>query len=156
MQRISATTTFVSKRVFPVFWFGFIAVFIVIVLRNVGPGRGVPPLLLIVPVAMALFGYVVMKKLVFDLADEVSDDGDALVVRFGDEQERVALEEIINLSYSPLMNPPRATLTLRHPGKFGREISFYPLRKTFLPWSRNPLITDLIERIDSARQSRAR
>src|SRR5262249_32992995 len=39
--------------------------------------------LLIVPVLMAIIGYRFMKKLVFNLIDEVFDVGDALLVRSG-------------------------------------------------------------------------
>ncbi len=69
-----------------------------------------PPVVVfsIVPILMMVFGYLLMKHLVFDM-------GDALIVRVGSEQERIALAEIINVSYSPLINPPRVTLTLRHP-----------------------------------------
>ena len=63
--------------------------------------------------AMIGFGYFIMKKLVFDLVDEVWDDGDALVVKNRGQEERIALADIKNVSYSPFVNPPRVTLSLR-------------------------------------------
>jgi hypothetical protein len=92
-----------------------------------------------------------MKKLVFDLADEVLDDGDSLVVRFGSEQERIPLSQIMNVSYSYMSNPARVTLTLRTPGRFGKEITFSPPQR-FVPFAKSPIVSDLIERIDAARR----
>ena len=105
------------------------------------------------PLAVAVIFYVVLRRLVFDLADEVVDEGDALRVRFGDEEERIPLAEIINLSYAGITNPPRLTLTLRTAGRFGREITFSPQQSFLSPLFRpNPLVKDLIERVDAARR----
>jgi hypothetical protein len=101
---------------------------------------------------MAIFGYFVMKKLVFDLADEVFDDGDSLVVRFGSEEERIPLSQIINISYSYMSNPSRVTLTLRTPGRFGKEVTFSPPQE-FLPFAKSPIVADLIARTDVARRN---
>jgi hypothetical protein len=56
------------------------------------------------------------------------------------------------VSYTQLVNPPRITLTLRQPGRFGREVSFSPPRRFFSPFVRNPLIDELIERVEAARR----
>ena len=53
---------------------------------------------------MGLFGYFLFKKLIFDLADEVLDDGDSLVVRFGNQEDRIPLSEITNVSCSVMTN----------------------------------------------------
>jgi len=118
-----------------------------------GHAGGLPWPALIAPLAMGVIFYLVFRRLVFDLADEVIDDGDALRVRFGEEVERVPLGEIINLSYSGITNPPRITLTLRNAGRFGREVSFAPQQGFLSPLFRpNPLVGDLIERVDAARR----
>jgi hypothetical protein len=82
MRLVSSKMTFFNKRVFPVIWFGFLIVFIGLSLFS-GTGRNAvsPFPFLVVPAFMIVFSYFVMKKLVFDLADEVWDDGDALVVK---------------------------------------------------------------------------
>jgi hypothetical protein len=153
MQRISSRSTFFNKRVFPVIWFGFLAIFFVMVpLLGKRTGRTPPAGFFIMPIFMAAFGYFLMKKLVFDLADEVLDEGDSLVVRFGSEQERIPLSEIMNVSYSTMTNPARATLTLRTPGRFGKQITFSPPQR-FLPFAKSPMIEDLINRIDAARRN---
>jgi hypothetical protein len=151
MQRISSRGTFVSKRVFPLIWFGFLALMVIAPLLGKKPRGGLPVGFLIMPIIMAAFGYFIMKKLVFDLADEVFDDGDALIVRFGSEQERIPLSQIMNISYSYMTNPSRITLTLRAPGRFGKEITFSP-PQTFLPFVKSPIVADLIERTDQARR----
>lgn len=150
MKRISSRTFFI-KRVFPVVWFGFLAFFVITGFFATSAGKPLPIPFFIGPIVMAIFGYWFFKKLIFDLADEVSDAGDFLVVRFGKVQEKVALTNIINVSYVVMMNPPRVTLTLRKPCRFGKEISF-SAPTSWVPFSRSPVISELIERIDAARQ----
>lgn len=152
MQRISSRNTFFAKRVFPIIWFGFLALFFLGPLAARKSTPSLPVAVFLVPAFMAVFGYFLMKKLVFDLADEVLDAGDALVVRFGSEQERIPLSEIINVSYTYMVNPNRVTLTLRTPGQFGKEVSFSPPAR-FVPFAKNPMISDLIERVDAARRA---
>jgi hypothetical protein len=152
MRRISSRATFWYKRIFPIIWFGGLAAFTVLGLfinvRGYRPER-LP--FVILPVVMAALGYVFMKKLVFDLVDEVWDDGSALIVRNKGQDDRIALSNIINVSYSPLINPPLVTLMLRQPSVFGTEISFSaPVR--FIPFAKSPLVEDLIRRIDAARR----
>jgi hypothetical protein len=154
-RRISSRNTFFMKRVFPVLWFGFIAVTVVIALSALRhSAKPVPIVIFVVPVFMLILGYVLMRRLVFDLADEVWDEGEALRVRVGAEEERIRLEDIVNISYAGLTNPPRVTLTLRQGGHFGREVTFSPIQKLFGPLLRttNPVVTDLIERVDAARR----
>jgi hypothetical protein len=152
MQRISSKWTFFYKRVFPVIWFGFILLFIGVNL-TVSPPTGPTWIfpLLIVPIALGGFGYYFMRKFVFDLADEVYDDGDALVVRNGGQEQRIALADIKNVNYSALVSPPRVTLSLRRPTVFGEEVSFCaPVR--VVPFATSPVINELIERVDRARE----
>ncbi len=152
MSRISSHATFLYKRVFPIFWFGLLLLFLAFGLIGALRSERFPSLLfLIVPLLMMAFGYFIMKKLIFDLVDEVVDLGDALMIRNGGRQERVALSDIVNVSYSSFVNPPRVTLSLRTPGAFGSRVSFCaPIR--LMPFSTSPVIDALIERIDAARR----
>jgi hypothetical protein len=77
------------------------------------------PMFLIVPLAMAGFGYFFMKKLVWDLVDEVYDGGEYLLVRNRGDEERVPLINVMNINVM-FSNPPRITLRLVNAGKFGR------------------------------------
>jgi hypothetical protein len=154
MRLISSRTTFFSKRVFPILWFGFLALFVAVpLIAGVSKNVAMPLPFFIVPALMAVVGYVVMRKIVFDLVDEVWDDGNALVVKNRGEEDRIALNDIKNVSYSPYINPPRVTLSLRRPTAFGKEITFAaPIR--FIPFSKSPVIVELIDRVDAARENR--
>jgi hypothetical protein len=153
MRRISSKMTFFYKRIFPFAWFGFLLVFAAIATLSSGATNPSLPLFLIGPAAMTIVGYFIMKKLVFDLVDEVIDAGDALLIKNGTQQEHIALSDITNVNYSPLVNPPRVTLSLRRPSSFGDKVTFCaPVR--FIPFTTSPIIDDLIERIDAARQRR--
>ena len=152
MRRISSRWTFFYKRVFPVVWFGFLALFLGIslfVVPRTSQTAALP--FLIMPIVMMIFGYFIMTKFVFDLVDEVWDDGDVLVVNNRDQTERISLADIKNVNYAAFINPPRVTLSLRRPRVFGDKVTFCaPIR--FVPFSTSPIIDELIERIDSARQ----
>lgn len=153
MNVISSGRTFLAKRVFPVIWFGFLLVFVVAMLMGPMPdeGSGGRLVTLGIPLAMAVGGYFVMKRFAFDLADEVRDGGDHLVVRFGSATALVALADIVDLSWTPTVNPPRVVLTLRESGPFGRKIAFSP-RATGV-WTRNnSIVSGLIERVGAARR----
>jgi hypothetical protein len=153
MRRISSRVTFLHKRIFPAIWFGFILLgAVVAVTQGLGADRLEFLPFLIVLVLMAGVGYAIMKKLVFDLVDEVWDDGDVLIVRNKGQEDRVALSDVMNVSYSPLVSPPRVTLSLRNPSIFGNHITFSaPIR--FVPFAASPIIQELIERIDAKRRA---
>jgi hypothetical protein len=150
MTRLSSKMTFFYKRVFPAL---FIVVLLFVTLTPVVAGHGdaSPIPFFVVPAVMAVIFYTVMKKLCFDLVDEVWDDGDALIVRNGTTQERIPLSGIKNVSYTHLINPPRVTLSLRQPGNLGSELSFCaPVQ--LMPFAKSQNILELIDRIDAARR----
>ena len=152
MRLMSSKMTFFYKRIFPVIWFGFLAAFFVIGLVKgaaTDPISNLPSL--IVPVVMAIIGYQIMKRMSFNLVDEVFDLGDALLVRNGGREERIALADIKNVNFFPYMSPPQVTLSLRRPSVFGDTIVFCaPAR--IMPLSPSPTIEKLIDRIDAARR----
>jgi hypothetical protein len=138
-----------------VFWFGVLLVSVFGGLLASSIARGGPPkALVLVPVVMGVFGYILFRRLVFDLVDEVWDDRDALIVKNAGVEERVPLRNIINIGYSLLTSPERVTLTLRDAGSLGKEVTFVPsIRSQWFRWfSRNPIIDELIERVDQARR----
>jgi hypothetical protein len=145
MPLMSSKMTFFYKRISPIIWFGLLAVFFLIGLLK----RDAP--FLIVLVLMVIISYQFMKKQVFNLVDEVFDVGDALLVRSGGREERIALADIKNVNYSPYMSPPQVTLSLRRPTLFGDTIMFCaPTR--LMPMSSSPIIEKLIDRVDAARR----
>ena len=154
MTKISSGYTAFIKKVFPVFWFGIVGLFLAIAFSTGGYHKD--PMLLIVPCVLAVFGYFIFKKLVFDLVDEVYDCGDYLLIRNGGEEQHLALSNIMNVNTSTYTNPPRITLRLVNPGKFGTEVAFSPLRPFSLnPFTKNRVAEDLIVRVDKARSRRA-
>ena len=143
-----------AKRVFPIVWFGFLAFFVVLGIVTGTAAHDVT--VLVIPIVMAGFGVFIMRKLVWDLADEVYDCGDALLVKNRGEEELVPLSNIMNVSASTLVNPPRIALRLITPGKFGSEIAFSPITGFRLnPFAKNPVAEDLMLRVHQAASRRA-
>src|SRR6202011_1403572 len=103
MKKLSSDFTVFHKRVFPVLWFGFLVLFVVAGLAHGVAGAN--PMFLVIPFAMAAFGYFLMKKLVWDLVDEVYDGGDYLVVRNRGEESQIPLSAIVNVSVATMINP---------------------------------------------------
>jgi hypothetical protein len=150
MVRISSQWTFFYKWIFPLIWFGFLAV--IVVAPFVVATKRPAPTFLIMPAIMAFVGYAIMKRMIFGLVDDVFDAGDALVVKNRDQEERIALSDIINVNYSQFQSPARITLSLRRPSVFGDQISFFaPMRLN--PFSADPTAEKLIRRIDAKRKS---
>ena len=151
MKKISSRSLFITKKVLPVLWFGILAfVLIAGILSKAYNGN---PMVIVGPGIMIVFGYFMMKKLVWDLVDEVYDYGDYLLVRNGGQEERVALSNIMNVSATTLVNPPRITLRLVKPGRFGPEIAFSPVVPlTLNPFAKNAVAEELIVRAYAARE----
>ena len=99
---------------------------------------------------MAAIGYVIMKKLLFDLIDEVYDEGETLLFREKGKEVRVSLADIKKVSYSWRMSPPRVTLSICYMTELGDELTFSPTA-SFIPFRKNKDIEELIDRIDKAR-----
>jgi hypothetical protein len=153
MKKISSKATIFYKRGFPLMWFGFLAVFIITSISMGAVEKDVG--FLIGPCFMVVLGYVLMKKLIWDLVDEVQDGGDFLLVKNQRRDARIQLSNIMNVSASTNMNPPRITLRLVTPGIFGNEIAFSPASSfTLNPFAKNAIAEDLIVRVDQARSRR--
>ena len=115
MKKISSGLTVFNKKIFPAFWSGLLAC---VVVATVATGAAQEDMMfLVIPAVMAVFGFIVMKQLVWDLMDEVYDCGDFLLVRNRDEEDKVALSNIMNGNAPTVMNPPRITLRLVVPSK---------------------------------------
>jgi hypothetical protein len=91
-----------------------------------------------------------MKKLVFNLIDEVYDEGETLLFREKGKEVRVSLADIKNVSYSWRMSPPRVTLSICYMTELGDELTFSPTA-SFIPLRKNRDIEELIDRIDRAK-----
>jgi len=154
VTRISSADTWAFKRAFPTLWFGFLLLFVLV--GTYFGAAAKEPMLLVVPVIMAFGGYFVMRRFVWDLVDEVYDFGDSLVVKNRGEEVTIPLSAIMNVSASTNQRPPRITLRLAEPSKFGTEIAFVPTSTfTLNPFAKNRVAEDLIVRVDEARSRRA-
>jgi hypothetical protein len=155
VKRISSGSTFLFKRILPAFWFLFLAVFLGSSL-SIGWNR-VNPMLIGGPLLMAAILFVVAKRFLWNLADEVQDGGDHLRIRRGSVEERIALADILNVSVTVQQHPQRIALRLVRPGRLGDEITFLPAtRFRWNPFARNEVAEDLIVRVDRARAERTR
>ena len=137
-------------KVFPIIWFGFLAVFIGLVI-SIGVVKQTI-MLLIAPLFMSVLGYFLMKNLLWGVMDEVFDCGNYLVVKYKGREEKIQLNNIMNVNVNNQQRPPRVTLQLRVAGEFGKDVSFFPVTEFSLdPFKKNQLIEELIIRIDNAR-----
>jgi hypothetical protein len=151
MRRLSSPWTFWYKRAFPVLWFGFLAFWTAIACLAMVRERTFNPTIFIMPLFMAVFGYFMMKALVLDLVDSAWDNETEIVIKNNGEEDRIPLRGIMNVGHSSFTNPPRITLTLREPSRFGEEITFSP-PINWVFWTTHPVAKDLIRRIDEQRQ----
>jgi hypothetical protein len=156
MRRLSSTMTVFYKRVLPVIWLLFLLLPI-LTLRMVSTRSGYPLWPSFVPTLMIfIIGFVLYRKLISDLVDEVWLDGDQLLVKNRGRQALTALADVININASTVTNPRRITVMLRTDSRFGRHVTFIPaspigLMSAFKP---DPIATELIERVDAIRQER--
>ncbi|MBN1364736.1 MAG: hypothetical protein JW976_08030 [Syntrophaceae bacterium] len=150
MKKLSSNSTFFYKKIFPAMWFGFIVFFVWVGFFVDGKDKIPDIMIVLFPVIMALVGYLVMKNLIFDLMDEVYDEGSSLLFKNKGKSVRINLADIKNVSYTILINPPRVTLSLRCKTEFGDEITF-SLPGSIIPFKKNKDIVELIDRIDRAR-----
>ncbi len=150
MRRISSKMTFFTKKVFPIIWFGFVAFFFYSIWMKSGNLNTVQIIFLVL---FCVIGFITVKRYAWILADEVSDGGDFLLVKKGSIEEKVKLDNIININFERT-NPPRIVLMLRNPGQLGSEIFFSPISSfSFSPFAKNAVAEDLIRRIDKIRTS---
>jgi hypothetical protein len=150
MKRISSKTTALFKKGFPIFWFGFLAVFTSLAVAKGAYARDA--FVLVVPCVMAVVGFFLFRRLLWTLADEVLDGGDYLLIKYRGYEERVALSNIMNVSASTNINPPRITLRLAVRAAFGSEIAFLPRQPfTLNPFAKNAVAEDLMVRVYGAR-----
>jgi hypothetical protein len=138
--------------------FGFLLVFAVgpfVAPLIGGTVTGSPFVFVAFTLAMGIAFYFQTKKMIFDLADEVLDDGDWLVVRKGRHEDRIALADIMNLNYSLFWEfiasdlIAEKTKRVRHPRQLSRTRPFWT---AIWPFSQPPIVDELVERIDAKRR----
>lgn len=95
------------------------------------------------PLLLTAVGAGYIGKFVFPLADEVFDDGEALVVRRSGRSTRIPLREVNGVGYFLVLDPPRVVLPTRGAG----EIAFMPyLTPGTCLFQEYPLVAELGKR----------
>lgn len=153
-RQISSTDTSWWKHVFPTISFAFLGLAALIsaligfaIVRGVMEPDGWQ--LLPVPVFAMIFGSLYFRHVVYDLVDAVFDGGDSLVFRKDGEEVGVPLSDVAAVVSPVPGKPMRVELILRSDTPLGRKVAFLPKRPfTLNPLASNPIIDDLIERID--------
>lgn len=148
MTKISSNM-FLIKRGFTLLWFGGLAFFLMDALNDRIYEKA--PLVIVVICLMAVFGFFFFKKQLWNLADEVYDCGDFLLVKNRGKEDKVALSNIMNVNFT-VQSPPKITLSLVKTGKFGTEILFSPISQIiFSKSAKNQVAEDLIVRVNQAK-----
>ena len=138
MRQISSKLTVGYKLVFPIVWFGSLAAFVVVAISGALNRQ-----FLLIPLAMAIFGYFLMRWLLLPLVDEVYLSEDRLILRNRGDEDSFPVTNIVNVVASMMTNPERITLTLRSPCRFGHEIVFCPPYRWW-HFTRHPFAEELI------------
>jgi hypothetical protein len=101
--------------------------------------------------------YLLMRKK-FGLA-QVWDASDELIVKIGDEKQRIPLTEIVDVNFDRFL----LTLKLRQPSPYGRDVVFQPNhdflgKLNFFGRLKSPLndLNDFIKRMDASRRADTR
>lgn len=109
------------------------------------------PLSLLFASALIVLAVVIRRALVRDLADEVRDGGDYLLVRNGAIQEKLMVRDLATVSRGFGHNPERLILRLRRPGRLGDTIAFIPRGQRWFPFVEHPLVLELRTRAELLR-----
>ena len=150
MKTISSKWTFFMKTIFPIFWFGFLAVFVIVLIGT--NTIYLHFMLWVIPLLLATLGFILMKVLIWGVMDEVIDCGDYLIVKYRGQEDKIPLSNIININWTTYQNPTSITLRLKIAGKFGQTISFFPVTHFGINrFKTHPLAEELIMRVDAAR-----
>ncbi|MEI2455907.1 hypothetical protein [Lysobacter firmicutimachus] len=144
-RRISSCSTFYYKWVGPTVWLlGLAAAAITLAWSNGMWGA------LIVFAAIGLVACFMFGMESWRFADEVSDAGDALIVRKGKRELRVALRSIVQVDCSRFGRPTVLTLWLEVPDAFAQRIVFVPMGPWPLFFGRHRLAEQLQSRVRQA------
>ena len=151
MKKISAST-FLYKKLLPGLCFVFLL--FVIVLESLNNGLfAQAPIFVLGPVFGLVLCFFIFKQLVWDLSDEVYDEGDSLLFRKGAQEQRVPLKDIVDISDTTTGSPSKIVIKVRTAGPLGSELAFIPQGRPMSLFSKSPIVADLIERVDQARNS---
>jgi hypothetical protein len=149
-RRISSLLTFVYKFIFPIFFTVGGAIFFRDILRGVLSFPSFPFVFaglvyaLMLPILM--WQFVKLKK--------VDIDGDYLYVSNYRKEITIPLSDVYDVSEMRWMDPFWITIYLHRPSEFGERIVFIPPYRQWAFASKNPLVDELKQLVESKRTSR--
>lgn len=147
MKKISGPA-FLIKWLLPALFIAFLGLLQIIFYITAEGG----PLIFLL--GTALFIFLCYKGGLWSLADSVYDNGNELIFRKKNKEQRVNLRDISNVSYSGHTSPQRIEIHTRTEGATGKKVlSFIPPLRIISSRKNHPLVLELIERVDRARNS---
>ncbi len=152
VAQISSKSTRFIKRTFPTVFFAILG-FVVCAGLVDALGKQQPeklPLLIGPPLVMAVFVYVVFRRFVFDLVDEVWDCGDSILVRNRGREFRFSFADFRDVYYDGRAKPARLTLFLHQRSDIGTMVVLVPVTPYWLVSAEPSLVRELAGRIDAA------
>jgi hypothetical protein len=146
MRLISSKSTWVNKKAFPAFWFGFLGLIALVAI----PGAfresvAAAAFVLLVLSFLTALGYMLMHEFIVPLVDEVWIDGDDLVVRNRGEEDHFPISHVVDVDDHFLTRPEYIELLVNPRTRFGLAIRFMPADRWW-PFRRHPLAQELIDR----------
>jgi hypothetical protein len=146
MKIISSGAIRVSAIVSGILGLTVLAILMIVLIASGRAAR--QPLLMGPPIFLAVFGWLVMRKTVWNVVDEVLDGGDFLLVKKGNIEERIALSNISKVKGAAFWRPQKVTLSLSNPCKLGSEVSFNPSKQFWLMQGmESPIVEELRGRL---------
>jgi hypothetical protein len=140
MRKVSASP-WGLRNGFPILWFGGC----ILSSMNAFALLGTSKVGGYVLIAIASIGCIVSRALALRLMDEVYDNGDSLLVRRNDKEQRIYLHQINRVSG----NDAWITLKATSEGEFGNKVRFVPTSRLF-QFTKHPYLVELRGRIQSA------
>jgi hypothetical protein len=123
-ERLSSQSTFFVKRVLPALWFGGLLYFAVNSALAGDIGAYWP--FVLAPMVIAAITYFAFRALIWRLADQVTLVDGALLVRQRGQDHRIALSDVVAVSFTRFSNPSYVTLRLREGHVYGDTLYFIP------------------------------
>lgn len=146
MKKISRSSWY--SKAFMILWCGGVVLFMGIAWVEGAVAQSL--MFVLVPVLMLILAYIYFNHFIRDLIDDVYDEGDSLLFRKGDKEQRVFLKDIVNINHRTINALERIEIQVRTDGELGKLLAFTPpMRMNHLV--KPPIVTDLIERVDNER-----
>lgn len=123
---------------------------VILVTRSITEG-GLSLRIVLEACGITVFTWVVTWLTASDLADEVYDGGDHLVIKRGRTTDKIPLSNLRMVEGTRNSSPEIMTLHFVRSTAFGRKIGFSPAGGRLNPLREHPLVEDLMNRAHAAR-----